>query len=95
MYYAGIRLSEMRNLKRSNLDFERKTIQPKLAKGEHQRTIFLHNELIKNLNKFKIHREGLIFESNRGKKYSKETIRKIVKNSAKKASIKKRVSPIF
>ena len=75
------------------VDFERKTIQLKIAKGEHQRTIFLHEKLIEHLNKFKVHREGLIFESNRGKKYSKGTIQKIVKNSVKKAKINKRVSP--
>jgi site-specific recombinase XerD len=93
LYYAGLRLSEVINLKWENLDFDRKTIQLKIAKGEHQRTIFLHERLIQELENFKIPRTGLIFMSNRGKKYSDETIQAIVKNSAKKAEIKKRVSP--
>jgi len=93
LYYGGLRLSEVRNIKWENLDFERKTIQLKIAKGEHQRLIFLHNEIIKNLNEFKMPRRGLIFESNRGKKYSKETIQQIVKNGAKKAGLEKRVTP--
>ena len=93
LYYAGLRLNEVRNLKWENIDFDRKIIQLKIAKGEHQRIIFLHNKLIENLNKFKVHREGLIFESNRGKKYSKETIQKIIKQSVKRANIKKRTTP--
>ncbi|MGD9275851.1 MAG: tyrosine-type recombinase/integrase [Candidatus Pacearchaeota archaeon] len=93
LYYAGLRLNEVRNLKWENIDFERKTIQLQIAKGEHQRTIFLHEKLIETLNKFKVHREGFVFESNRGKKYSEESIQKIVKNSTKKAGIKKRVTP--
>lgn len=93
LYYGGLRLNEVINLKWKDLDFERKTIQLKIAKGEHQRTIFLHDKLIDELNNFKVHREGLIFESNRGKKYSKDTISMIVKSAAKKAKIKKNVSP--
>ncbi|MFA5060686.1 MAG: tyrosine-type recombinase/integrase [Candidatus Pacearchaeota archaeon] len=93
LYYGGLRLNEVRNLKWEDIDFERKIIQLKIAKGEHQRTIFLHEKLIESLNKFKVHREGLIFESNRGRKYSEEAIQKIVKSSAKKAKIKKRVTP--
>jgi integrase/recombinase XerD len=93
LYYAGLRLDEVRNLKWDNLDFERKTIQLKIAKGEYQRTIFLHEKIIDSLNKFKIPRVGIIFESNRGKKYANETIQKIVKNAAKRAEIKKKVTP--
>jgi len=93
LYYAGLRLHEVQNLKWENLDFDRKTIQLKIAKGEHQRVVFLHDKLIEDLNNFKIPRIGLVFESNRGKKYSEETIQAIVKNSAKKASIEKKVHP--
>ena len=93
LYYAGLRLNEVINLKWENIDFSRKTIQLKIAKGENPRTVFLHDKLTNELNKFKVHRQGLIFESNRGKKYSGETIQKIVKNSAKKAEIKKQVTP--
>jgi integrase/recombinase XerD len=93
LYYGGLRLNEVINIEWENLDLERKTIQLKIAKGEHQRTIFLHEKLIQELNKFKVHREGRVFESNRGKKYSEEAIQKIVKDASKRADIKKRVSP--
>lgn len=93
LYYAGLRLNEVKNLKWTNLDFERKTIQLKIAKGENQRTIFLHEKIIQEMEKSKIPRQGLVFESNRGKKYSDETIAKIVKQAAERANIKKRVTP--
>jgi site-specific recombinase XerD len=93
LYYAGLRLHEVQNLNWENLDFERKTIQLKIAKGEHERVIFLHDKIIDAIQQFKIPREGLVFESNRGKKYSEETIQAIVKNSAKKAEIQKKVHP--
>jgi integrase/recombinase XerD len=91
LYYGGLRMNELINLKWENLDFERKTIQLKIAKGEHQRVIFLHEKLIKELEASKMPRRGFIFESNRGNKYSQESIGKIVKNNSLKAGIKKRV----
>ncbi|MFW5846597.1 MAG: tyrosine-type recombinase/integrase [Nanoarchaeota archaeon] len=93
LYYGGLRLGEVRNLNWEDLDFERKTIQLKIAKGEHQRIVFLHDSLIEELNNFKVSREGKIFESNRGKKYSEQTIQAIVKQAAQRAGIKKRVTP--
>ena len=45
LYYAGLRLNELRNLKWENLDFERKLIQLKIAKGDHERIIFLHDKI--------------------------------------------------
>jgi site-specific recombinase XerD len=93
LYYAGLRMHELINLKWDDLDFERKIIQLDIAKGGHQRTIFLHEKLVESLEKFKIPRTGFIFESNRGKKYCEETIGKIVKNRAKRAGIQKNVHP--
>ena len=34
-----------------------------------------------------------VFETNRGRKYSQRTIQKIVENTAKKAGLKKKISP--
>lgn len=93
LYYAGLRLNELRNLKWENLDFERKIIQLKIAKGEHERVVFLHDKIIDLLKLYGIKKEGLIVLANTNKKYNKRTIQQIVKNSAKKTGIKKKVSP--
>ena len=93
LYYAGLRVSELINLKWEDLDFERKIIHIKSAKGKRDRIVFFHEKLINNLNYMDANKQGLIFISERGKKYSKGTIQAIVKKSAKKASINKNVHP--
>jgi site-specific recombinase XerD len=93
LYYAGLRLNEVRNLKWQDIDFDREIIHLKTTKGENERIVFLHQALKEKLNEFKVHRDSLIFKSNRGKIYSEETIQKIVKNAAKRVGIRKRVAP--
>src|SRR3989344_6681869 len=93
LYYAGLRLDEVRNLKWQNLDFERKLIQLKITKGNHERVVFLHEKLINALELFGKAKDGLIFTSERGKMYNKRTIQQIVKQAGKKAGIKKPVHP--
>lgn len=93
LYYAGLRLSEVRNLRWQDIDFEREIIHIKRAKGEKERVIFLHKELKKLLEDYGIRKLGYVLISERGKKYNERTIQQIVKNTAKKAGIKKRVTP--
>ena len=93
LFYTGARLSELINLKLQDLDFERKTIHIKSAKGDRQRVVFLHDKLIEALNFYGIRNEGYLFESNMKKKYSEESIQLIVKNAARKAGIIKIVTP--
>lgn len=92
LYYAGLRLNEVRNLNWQDIDFDRETIHLKTAKGEKERVIFLHPKL-KEMLKIYSSDVALIFKSQRGKKYDKRTIQKIVKNAAEKAGIKKNVTP--
>jgi site-specific recombinase XerD len=68
-------------------------IQLKIAKGEHQRVIFLHDKIIETMKVFGLKKEGIIFISNRERKYSEESIQQIVKQAAKRAGITKRVTP--
>ena len=93
LYYAGLRLDEVRNLRWDDLDFERKLIHVKKAKGDKERVTFLHQNLINIMNSNGKGDSGLIFISERGNKYNKRTIQIIVKNVCKKVGIKKRVTP--
>ena len=93
LYYAGLRLNEVINLKWQDLDFERETIHVKIAKGNKERVLFLHHDLMQVLQVYGIEKEGLIIRSERGGKYTNRTIQLVVKNAAKKAGIKKNVSP--
>jgi integrase/recombinase XerD len=93
IYSAGLRASELRNLKWADIDFIRNTIHLKLAKGGKDRVVMLSPKIKKGLKGFSIDKGGLVFMSNRNKKYSTSTIEKIVSNAAKKAGIKKKVTP--
>ncbi len=93
LYYTGIRLNEMINLKWEDIDFQREVIHLKITKGEKERVVFLHDNLKKFIEYFNIRKEGLILLSNLGSRYDKRTIQLIVRNAAKKAGIKKRITP--
>jgi len=92
-YYAGMRLSEARNLKWQDIDFERNLIHIKQTKGEKERVVFLHKKLKEFLLEYGIRKWGVVLISERGKKYNERTIQQIVKNAARRAGIRKRVTP--
>ena len=93
LYYADLRLDEVRNLRWQDIDFDKDIIHIKTAKGEKERVVFLHPKLKEMLEIYGISKQGLVFISQKGKKYNKRTIQQIVKNAARKAGIKKKVTP--
>jgi len=93
LYYAGLRLSEVINLKWQDIDFNRDVIHVKRAKGEKHRVIFLHPKLKETLKEYGIKNYGFVLKSERGKKYCPKTIQEIVKKASRKAGINKRVTP--
>ncbi len=93
LYYTGIRLNELINLRWDDIDFGRDVIHLKAAKGNKDRVLFFHPTLKKFIADFGLRKEGLVFKSNYNKKYNKRTIQAIVKIAAKKAALKKRVTP--
>ncbi|MDP4039451.1 MAG: tyrosine-type recombinase/integrase [Candidatus Pacearchaeota archaeon] len=93
LYYAGLRLDEVRNLNWDDLDFERKLIHIKKAKGDKERVVFLHDNIINFINNNGKGDNGLIFISERGNKYHKRTIQYILKNASRIAQISKKATP--
>ncbi len=93
LYYAGMRLNEVRNIRWEDVDFEREIIHIKVAKGDKERVVFLHPNLKNTLEIYGRRYKGYIFISQRGKKYSPKSIQLIVKNAAKRAKINKNVTP--
>jgi site-specific recombinase XerD len=95
LYYAGLRLSEVLNLRWEDLDFDRKLIHVRNSKGRRDRVVFLHARLSELLDIYRSgDREGLVFTSGHGgKKYSPKTVQLVVRDSAIRAAIKKRVTP--
>ena len=93
MYGAGLRLSEVINLKWNDIDFGRNIIHIKCAKGRKDRVIILSPKLKKNLIKLSLKKDGLIFVNNRGTKYCARSVQSIISKSAKLAEITKKVTP--
>ena len=93
LYYSGMRLDELVNIKWEDFDFERNTIHLKVTKGEKERVIFLHEKLKALIQNFHLQNKGLVFNSNFGKKYNPRSIQMIVRQAAEKAGITKKVTP--
>ena len=93
LYYAGLRLSEVRRLKWQDIDFSRIVIHVKKAKGDKDRIVFLHDALSRIIEENGFKKERLVLVSERGSLYSERAIQEIAKIAARKAGIKKRVTP--
>lgn len=97
LYSAGLRVSELVNLKVKDLNLEMKHGFVRNGKGGKDRIFILSDNLIKPLKRL-IENEFLedkdyLFKSNRNKKYSLRTIQKIVDNSAKSSGLKRKIHP--
>ncbi|MCK5149787.1 tyrosine-type recombinase/integrase [Candidatus Pacearchaeota archaeon] len=94
LYGCGLRVSEIVNLKKEDVNFKEDLIKIRLSKGRKDRFVKIPASLLEDLKRYiRIENPKILFPSNRGGKLTKDTIQKIVQNSAKKARIKKRVYP--
>ena len=93
LYYAGMHLDEARNIGWEDIDFDRGTIHLKKAKGGRERVVFLHSKLVDALKVYGTRNTGPVFITQRGQKYSKRAIQKIVENASVKCEIGKNVTP--
>ena len=93
LYYTGIRLNEVVNLHWEDFDFERKIIHLKVTKGTKDRVIFLHKNIEDLIHNFGLRKDGLLFQSNLGKKYNLRSVQMVVRQAAQRAGIKKKVTP--
>lgn len=90
MYSAGLRLSEIVNLKVENLDVERGYGWVRQGKGRKDRMFIIADKLKKPIMNFAD--RGYVFKGRNGH-ISRKTVYKIVKDNAKKTGINKNVHP--
>jgi len=94
LYGCGLRVSEIVNLKKKDVNFKEELIHIRLGKGKKDRFIKLPYSIKQDLERYcELDDSEFLFPSNRGGRLTKDTIQKIVQNAAKKAKIKKRVYP--
>lgn len=95
IYSAGLRISELLNLKLENIDIDRRQIIVKNSKGRRDRVIILAESFIPLLlNYVNSYAPKTYFvEGPTEEKYSAESIRAFLRKSCIAANIKKRVTP--
>jgi integrase/recombinase XerD len=90
-YSSGLRLSELLNLKRSDIDFDRGVILVRLGKGKKDRFSILSDLLKDDLLKYYSECRFIsdyVFEGHKGGKYSKKSVQKVMERLGKKVEIK-------
>jgi integrase/recombinase XerD len=102
LYSCGLRVSELIDLKISNLFFESGFIKIE-GKGNKERLVPISSKAIKEINLYlseyrrtlKIHKddEDILFLNRRGRKLSRVMIFTIIKNLTKKLGFEKNISP--
>jgi integrase/recombinase XerD len=95
IYSAGLRRSELINLRVSDIDSERMVININGAKGKKDRISLLSIHALELLRKYyrRHNPREYLFEGANGGKYSPTSIANILKNAARRAGIRKTVTP--
>jgi integrase/recombinase XerD len=94
LYSAGLRISELLNLMPADIDHDRKVIYVRNGKGSKDRITLLSEVAYKFLQHYFALYKPLkwIFEGPDGSTYSPRSVNRIVKKSARKAGVTKRIS---
>jgi integrase/recombinase XerD len=94
LYGCGLRFSEIVNLHRNDLEFGEGLLHVRLSKGRKDRFVKIPDSIKGELESYSSLVVGdMLFQSSRGERLTVATIQKIVKNSARKAGIRKNVHP--
>lgn len=95
LYSAGLRRSELLNLKLTDIDSKRMLIRVEGAKGNKDRYTLLSESVLKDLRVY--YKEWKpkvwLFESYENKPYSPTSILRLLKRAAQKGGVRKNVSP--
>jgi integrase/recombinase XerD len=102
LYSCGLRVSELVDLKLSNLHFEQEFLRI-AGKGERERLVPISKRAIEDIKKYLVNSrkkltiekgfENIVFLNRRGKKLSRVMIFTIIKNLAEKIKLEKNISP--
>lgn len=93
-YGCGLRVSEIINLNKKDINLKEGLMHIKLAKGKKDRFVKIPESIINELRSYcELNNCEILFPSQRGGKLTTATIQAIVEQSAKKAGITKEVYP--
>jgi integrase/recombinase XerD len=95
-YAAGLRRSEVVQLRVEDIDGKRKLIHVRLGKGRKDRYVMLADRLLEGLRQYwlKVRPQGWLFPGRKpGTHLNSDSLRWAIKTALKKTNIKKRVTP--
>lgn len=97
MYSAGLRVSELLNLRVCDLEIDKGYGFVRGGKGGKDRLFILSEKIIGKikdlLDKGRLCNQDYIFVSNRGERYNVRSVQQIVKKAGKRAKIEKKIHP--
>lgn len=93
MYSAGLRVSEVVNLRKQDLEFERGIGWVRKGKGNKDRPFIIAKCLEAKLKQHCDSVVNFLFEGRKGRHLHIRSVQEIVKNAAKKAKINKNIHP--
>ncbi len=95
LYGCGLRLSELINLKISDINSDTMTIRIRNAKGNKDRIVMLSNVILVDLRNYFIQYKPnvYLFEGQGGGLYTARSVQNLVQDAAEKAGITKKVTP--
>ena len=95
LYSAGLRRSELLNLEMKDIDSKRMVVKVKSGKGNKDRYSILSEKVLNDLRAYYVEwkPKRYLFEGPKETQYSAESVVKLVKAAARKAGIRKNVTP--
>lgn len=91
MAYAGLRISEVLNIKFTDFNLTSQELLVRDSKGNKQRTVILNNKIVETIKAYLVEREKLskldsdyLFVSDRNRKISKNTINRVLNKFSNK-----------
>ena len=94
IYSAGLRLSEVLNLRITDIDSKRMQVFVRQAKGRKDRYTLLSKKTLSVLRQYikELHPKKWLFEGAKGGQYSESSVHSVVSEAYKRAGVKKKVS---
>ena len=93
LYSSGLRVSELVNLKVTDLDYEQNIGWARKGKGEKDRVFTLSGSLVFELRKYLAKRPDNIYVFSKEKPLTTRNIQKIIKHVREKTGITKKITP--